>query len=142
MNEVRKCPWGAKALGKEVKNDIEDARVLSQALPLAKEGEVRVPVYNEDVEHIKELMSYYQFTTKQMSQQKNHLEALESKDGDKFTIKELKKSIKDFQETQRRVIEQIQTIIDTNEVYKNNYEDIKSIMGVGQIGAIALLYLF
>jgi len=132
----------AKALGIEVKNDIEDARVLSKALSLAKEGEVRVPVYDEDVEHIKELMSYYQFTTKQTTQQKNHLEALESKEGDKFTIKELKRSIKDFQEKQKRIIEQIQTIIDTNAVYKNDYGNIKSIMGVGQIGAIALLHLF
>ena len=132
----------AKALGVEVKNDIEDARVLSKVLPLAKEGEVRVPVYDEDVERIKELMSFYKFTTKQMSQQKNHLEALESKEGNKFTIKELKKSIKDFQEKQKRVIDQIQTIIDTNEVYKNDYENIKSIMGIGQIGAIALLHLF
>ena len=40
----------AKALGVEVKNDIEDARVLSKALTLAKEGEVKVPVFNEDVE--------------------------------------------------------------------------------------------
>jgi len=132
----------AKALGIEIKNDLEDARVLSKALPLAKEGEVRVPVYDDDVERIKELMSYYKFTTKQTTQQKNHLEALEVKDGDAFTIKELKKSIKDFQAKEKRIIEQIQIIIDSNEVYKNDYENIKSIMGIGQIGAIALLHLF
>ena len=38
-------------------------------------------------------MSYYKFTTKQTTQQKNHLEALESKGADIFAIKELKKSI-------------------------------------------------
>jgi transposase len=48
----------AKALGEEVKNDINDARVLSKAIELAKEDQVKVPVYNEDVEHIKELMSF------------------------------------------------------------------------------------
>ena len=60
----------AKALGIEVKNDFEDARVLSQALHLSKDGQVKVPVFNEDVEHIKELVSFYKFTNKQTTQQK------------------------------------------------------------------------
>ena len=132
----------AKALGEDVKNDIVDARVLSKALHIAKEGQVQVPVYDEDVERIKELMSYYKFTTKQTTQQKNHLEALTSKEGDAFAIRELKKSIKASKEKEARIIEQIQTIIDTNEKYKNDYENIISIMGIGQIGAIALLHLF
>ena len=132
----------AKALGVEVKNDVEDARVLSQALHIAKDGQVTVPVYDEDVERIKELMSYYKFTTKQTTQQKNHLESLESKDGDSFAIRDLKRSIKLSKEKESRIIEQIQTIIDTNAKYKNDYENIISIMGIGQIGAIALLHLF
>ena len=132
----------AKALGVEVKNDVEDARVLSQALHIAKDGQVTVPMYDEDVERIKELMSYYKFTTKQTTQQKNHLESLESKEGDTFAIKDLKRSIKSSKEKESRIIEQIQTIIDTNAKYKNDYENIVSIMGIGQIGAIALLHLF
>jgi transposase len=132
----------AKALGVEVKNDIEDARVLSQALHLAKEDQVKIPMYDEDVEHIKELMSYYKFTSKQTTQQKNHLESLMSKDGDSFAIKELKKSIKESKEKEQRIIDQIQIIINSNAKYKNNYENIISIMGIGQIGAIALLHLF
>ncbi len=84
----------AKALGEDVKNDIVDARVLSQALHIAKEGQVIVPVFDEDVERIKELMRYYKFTTKQTTQQKNHLESLTSKEGDPFAIRELKRSIK------------------------------------------------
>ena len=132
----------AKALGVEVKNDVEDARVLSQALHIAKDGQVTVPVYDEGVEHIKELMSYYKFTTKQTTQQKNHLESLESKDGDAFAIRDLKKSIKLSKEKESRIIEQIQIIIDANAKYKNDYENIISIIGIGQIGAIALLHLF
>ena len=132
----------AKALGVEVKNDIEDARVLSKALHLAKDNQVKVPIYNEDIEHIKELMSFYKFTKKQTTQQKNHLEALTSKDGDNFSIKELKKSIKDSQEKELRIIEQVQTLIDSTDEYKVAYDNIKSIKGVGQIGAIVLLHLF
>ena len=132
----------AKALGVEVKNDIEDARVLSKALHLAKDDQVKVPVYDEDVERIKELMSYYKFTTKQTTQQKNHMESLVSKDGDSFAIRELRKSIKESKTKEQRIIDQIQMIIDNNTKYKNDYENIISIMGIGQIGAIALLHLF
>lgn len=132
----------AKALGVEVKNDIEDARVLSKAIVIAREGQVKIPEYDGDVERIKELMAYYKFTTKQTTQQKNHLESLTSKEGDTFTIRELKKSIKDSKAKELRIIEQIQTIIDSNAKYKNDYENIISIMGVGQIGAISLLHLF
>ena len=132
----------AKALGVEVKNDIEDARVLSQALPLAKDGQVKVPVFNEDVEQIKELMSFYRFTKKQTTQQKNHLESLTSKDGDKFSIKELKKSIKESQEKESRIIEQVQTLIDSTDEYRVAFENITSIKGVGQIAGIVLLHLF
>ena len=132
----------AKALGVEVKNDIEDARVLSRALNLAKDGQVKVPVFNDDLEQIKELMSFYKFTKKQTTQQKNHLEALMSKDGDKFSIKELKKSIKESQEKELRIIEQVQTLIDSTNEYRIAYENITSIKGVGQIAGIALLHLF
>jgi transposase len=132
----------AKALGVEVKNDVEDARVLSQALPLAKDGQVKVPVFNEDVEQIKELMSYYKFNKKQTTQQKNHLESLTSKDGDKFSIKELKKSIEESIKKEQKIIEQVQTLIDSTDEYRVAYENITSIKGVGQIAGIALLHLF
>jgi len=132
----------AKALGVEVKNDVEDARVLSQALPLAKDGQVKVPVFNEDVEQIKELMSYYKFNKKQTTQQKNHLESLTSKDGDKFSIKELKKSIEESIKKEQKIIEQVQTLIDSTDEYRVAYANITSIKGVGQIAGIALLHLF
>jgi len=132
----------AKALGVEVKNDIEDARVLSKALPLAKEGEVKIPVFNEDVEQIKELMSFYKFTKKQTTQQSNHLESLTSKDGDKFSIKELQESIEDSKKKELRIIEQVQTLIDSTDEYRIAYENIISIKGVGQIAGIVLLHLF
>ena len=132
----------AKALGVEVKNDIEDARVLSKAFHLAKHGQVKVPVFNEDVEQIKELMSFYRFTKKQTTQQKNHLEALTSKYGDKFSIKELKKSIEESKKKELRIIEQVQTLIDSTDEYRIAYENITSIKGVGQIAGIVLLHLF
>lgn len=132
----------AKALGIEIKNDIEDARVLSKAITLAKKGQVRVPHYDEDVELIKELMSYYKLIVKQTSQQKNHLEALTSKEGSSYAIKALKKSISEFKIKSESVIDEIQQIINQDPQYKKSFENINSITGVGQKGAIALLHLF
>ena len=132
----------AKALGEEVKDDDIDARVLSQAIILAKEGQVKVPRYDADVEQIKELMSFYKFTTKQTSQLKNHLESLVSKEGDSFAIKELQKSIKLSKEKEKKIITKVQEMIDANPRYKKDFENITSITGIGQIGGIALLHLF
>ncbi len=132
----------AKALGVEVKNDEVDARVLAQAITLAKPHQIKVPVYDADVEQIKELMSFYKFTTKQTAQLKGHLESLVAKDGDKFSIKELKKSIAASKEREKRILEQVHQMIQSNPTYKKAYENITSIVGVGQIGGIALLHLF
>jgi len=132
----------AKALGIEVKNDEVDARVLAQAIVLAKASQIKVPVYDMDVEQIKELMSFYKFTCKQTAQLKGHLESLVAKAGDSFAIKELCKSIKASKEREKRIIEQVHQLIQSNADYKKAYENITSIIGVGQIGGIALLHLF
>jgi len=132
----------AKALGEEVKNDEVDARVLAKAITLAKPHQIKIPVYDADVEQIKELMSFYKFTTKQTAQLKGHLESLVSKDGDKFSIKELKKSIATSKEREKRIVDQVHQMIQSNPTYKKAYKNITSIVGVGQIGGIALLHLF
>lgn len=132
----------SKALGVEVKNDEIDAKVLAQAIVLAKPHQIKVPAYDKDVEQIKELMSFYKFTTKQTSQLKNHLESLVSKEGDKFSIKELNKSIVASKDREKRILSQVHTMIQDNPNYKKVYENITSITGVGQIGGIALLHLF
>jgi len=132
----------AKALGVEVKNDIEDARVLSQTVSLAKEGEVKVPDYDGEIELLKELMSYYKFSTKQKTQIKNHLEALISKDGSSFAIKEIKRSIKEAEDKEQRILDQMQKIINNKPEYKKAYENITSIKGIAQVSGIALLHLF
>ncbi len=132
----------AKAIGTEIKNDIEDARVLCQSIVIAKEGQVTIPAYSENVERIKELMGYYKFLTKQTNQQKNHLEALVSKGADAFTIKELKKAIKESKLKEQRILDKLHELIQSNEEYKQAYENITSIMGVGPIAGIVLLHLF
>ena len=132
----------AKALGVEVKNDEVDAKVLAKSITLAKPHQIKIPLYDYDVEQIKELMSFYKFTTKQTAQLRGHLESLVAKDGDKFSIKELKKSIATSKEREKRILEQVHQMIQSNPTYKKAYDNITSIVGVGQIAGIALLHLF
>ncbi len=87
-------------------------------------------------------MSFYKFTKKQTTQQKNHLESLISKNGDKFSIKELKKSIEESKKKEQKIIEQVEALIDSTDEYKVAFENITSIKGVGQIAGIVLLHLF
>lgn len=43
---------------------------------------------------------------------------------------------------EQKIIEQVQILIDSTDEYRIAYENINSIKGIGQIGSIALLYLF
>lgn len=92
----------AKALGQRSKTDKIDARILSKAIAVAEEDEIRVPYLNSVVEEMKELMSYYKFTVKQRVKVNNHLEALESKKGNRYAINDLKKSMKAYKLQEKR----------------------------------------
>jgi len=132
----------AKAYGNRNKTDKIDAKLLSEAIVLAKDGEITIPVINPLVETIKEMMSYYKFTIKQRVMANNHLESISSKDGDKYVIKSLQKEIKILKDKEGEIIDNIKAIIDNDENLSQGYENIKTIMGVGKIGAIVLLHLF
>jgi len=124
----------AKALGQRNKTDEIDSIVLSKSLHLAR--------VNEEAENIKELMSYYKFTSKQCNKTSNHLEALSSKDGNSYAIKELKKSIKDLKKKEIEILSKVQDIIENNDDLLLKYNNIKTVSGIGKIGAIVLLHLF
>ena len=132
----------SKALGQRNKTDEVDSIVLSKSLHLAREDEIKVPYINEEAESIKELMSYYKFTSKQRNKTSNHLEALSSKDGNKYAIKELNKSIKDLKKKEVEILSKVQDIIENNEDLFLKYNNIKTLSGIGRIGAIVLLHLF
>lgn len=132
----------AKALGQRNKTDEVDSIVLSKSLHLARDNEIKVPYINEEAEDIKELMSYYKFTSKQKTKTSNHLEALSAKDGNTYAINELKKSIKDLQKKEIDILSKVHKIIEANEELLLKYNNIKTLSGIGKIGAIVLLHLF
>lgn len=132
----------SKALGQRNKNDLVDAQVLAQALVIAKGNDIKVPIIDKTIEEIKELISYYKFITKNTTRQICQLEAIKTKDGNKYMIEDLKKSIKDSKKKEAEILAKIKVIIDSNEDLKKSYNNIKSLTGIGEIGAIVLLHLF
>lgn len=94
----------AKASGNRNKTDINDAKVLSEAIVLAKEDEIEIPAISLVVENIKELMSYYKFTVKQRVMANNHLESIAVKDGNSYVITSLKDEISRLKSEENNII--------------------------------------
>lgn len=132
----------SKALGQRNKTDLIDAQVLSKSLHLAKDNEIKVPYINKEAENIKELMGYYKFLSKQKTKTINHLESLSSKEGNSYAINELKKSIKNLKKQETDVLIKIKKIIYSEKDLLNGYTNIKTLSGIGEVGAIVLLHLF
>lgn len=132
----------ARAIGSRNKSDKVDSFILSSAIVIAKENEVKVPIINEKQETIKELMTYYKFIVKQRIQHNNHLESIKVKDGNTYIIKDLEKSIKKLKQQEKDITDNILALIHNDSKLSNDFNNIKSIKGVGDIAAIVLLHLF
>ncbi|CAA6803664.1 MAG: IS110 family transposase [uncultured Sulfurovum sp.] len=132
----------SKAIAQRNKSDVIDARVLAQAISIARKNEIRIPTINPIVEEIKELMSYYKLKVKQRVQLSNHLEALSVKNSNKTLVKTIQKELKALKNQEETIIETINSIINKDEVLLKKYNAIISIKGIGNIAAIVLLHLF
>jgi len=132
----------SKAIAQRNKSDVIDARVLAQAISIARKNEIRIPTINPIVEEIKELMSYYKLKVKQRVQLSNHLEALSVKNSNKTLVKSIQKELKALKKQEETIIETINSIINKDEVLLKKYNAIVSIKGIGNIAAIVLLHLF
>jgi len=132
----------AKAIAQRNKSDKIDARVLSQSIVIAKEGEIKVPTVDPLVEHFKEMIGYYRLLVKQANQLKNHQEALTAKRASKTIINSVKKQIKALVKEQKALVEEMLKIIQQDNVLSKKYHAIISIPGVGELTAIVLLHLF
>jgi transposase len=132
----------AKAHGERNKTDMVDAKVLSQAIVLAKKGEIKVPTYDKRVEEMHDLMSYYKFTVKSRVRLNNHLESLIAKDGCLYAIAELKKEVKKYRLKESEINSKILEIINKDEKLKQDFKNISSLSGIGEKIGIVLLHLF
>jgi len=138
----RKSSNFAKVIGLRNKNDEIDARMLSQMIITARESEIKIPIIDEIVEDIKDLIVYYKLLTKQKTQNKNQLEAINTKDGSSIVIKNLKQEIKLLIKKEKDILLEIKKIIAKDEKLHNAFLNIQTIKSVGEISAIVLLHHF
>ncbi len=87
------------------------------------------------------LMSYYKFIVKSRVMSVNHLESITAKDGVIYAINELQKEIKSYKEKEKDILAEIVKIITKDDKLKQGFENIKSIIGIGEKSAIILLTL-
>jgi len=132
----------AKSMGERNKTDRVDAKLLSRAIVLADSTDIKVPFYDQRVEDMKTIMSYYKFVVKSRVRSNNHLESIVAKDGLAYTIDSLKDEIKEYKTKEKDILSQITDIINEDDKLKQDYENIKSITGIGEKSAIVLLHLF
>lgn len=132
----------SKAIGQRGKCDKVDAKMLSRCISIAREGEVRIPCVNSVEQEVRELIGYYKFTTKQRVQTSNHLEAIKIKEGSFYVAKELQKEIKALAIKEKEIITKIKELIEKDDNLSSRFTNIKSIVGIGDIGAVALIHLF
>lgn len=132
----------SKANGNRNKSDLDDARVLSRAIVLAKKEEIVVPSISHVVEDIKEMMSYYKLIIKQRVMASNHLESIAVKEGNAYVIAGLEDEIKILKKRENDIVANIRKVIDSSKDLTNGFENIQSIVGIGELGSIVLLHLF
>ena len=72
----------------------------------------------------------------------NHLESITVKDGNNYVILSLENEIKTLKKRENDIVVNIKKIIDGDKDLSDGFENIKSIAGIGELGAIVLLHLF
>ena len=97
---------------------------------IASENDIRVPIYDKNVEDIKDYMSYYKFVVKQLVQAKNVLEAMNHNQSNKHILKSLEKKIDTFQKESLEIIMKIKKIISQDQLLYQSFNNIKTIKAV------------
>ena len=132
----------AKTLGHRNKSDKIDAKLLHEIGILAKETDITIPTIDEDAHQLKSLFKYARRVMKERIALSNYLEAAIHHQEDAFIIRRIRTHIKRLQAEEKAMLERMLKMINENQKYKQSYENITSIKGIGSIGGLALMYLF
>ena len=132
----------AKALDNRSKSDIIDSKMLYKFHVMLSTSEIRVPVINTVQEELSEMLTYFKFIQRERVSFSNHLEALDSKNGSIMIIKKLKQEIKHLIAEEENMIVSMKKLLLSDSKIKQDFENITSIVGIGDRAAIALMHLF
>lgn len=131
----------AKALGNRNKTDKIDARMLSNAISIADKKDIKVPVINKLYEDLQELNSYRSLLIKQRTQCINHLESKQYNNSE-FLINKLKEEIERLNKEEEKILEEIKSLISSDDKLKQSFLNLQTIKRVGEKTAIELLIHF
>jgi transposase len=132
----------AKAIGQRNKSDIDDAKMLSRMIVTALNEDIKVTTINDTVEELNELISYYKFLLKQRTQNKNHLEAIITRNPSSIIVKNVQQEIKALNLRIEKIIKKMKDILKKDQNLYQSFSNILTIKGVGDISAIILLHHF
>jgi len=132
----------AKTIKNRNKTDKVDARMLSRMQILAQPNDIKVPYRDAKAHQIRSLMKYYQSLIKEENRLSNYLEAATYNLEDDYVLNKVQKKVTNLKKEQDTIISKILKIIKDNKDYKQAYDNITSIKGVGEKSGIILLYLF
>ena len=128
-----------KMRGKNDKKDAEDLRKFVFVFP----EEVKETKFDERVEKLKTLVSLYEKTQKDITNWKNRLTHMKDYfSGRKEVIEDMKGVIKKLEKNKRRLLKEINSIINEDEELKRKREYIRSMYGVGEVISMVLLVFF
>jgi len=132
----------AKTLGHRNKSDKIDARLLHRIGILAREKDIVIPAIDEDAHKLTSFFKYARRLMKERVALTNYLEAAIHHQEDTFIIRRIRANIKRLQSEEDEIFQRMLELINANKEYKQSYENITSIKGIGPAGGIALMYLF
>ena len=132
----------AKALDNRSKSDIIDAKMLYKFHVMLSTNEISIPIVNTVQEELSEMLTYFRFIQKERVSFSNHLEALSAKDGSSTIVNKLKKEIKHLKTEEEKMIILMKKIVIHDAKMRQDFENITSIIGIGDRAAIALIHLF
>ncbi len=124
--------------GKNDAKDAEDLRKFVFVFP----DEVKETKVDERVERLKKLVSLYEKIQKDITNWKNRLSQIKEYDLSDEAIKSIKRIIKELERSKRKVLKEINMLIDEDEELRRRREYIKSMYGVGDVISMALLIFF
>ena len=132
----------AKAQGERNKSDPIDARLLASIHVVAGPGQIKVPEINEEVELLKEYMSYYKFIQSQRTRYENQLESAQAKGNVVPLVRRLQKEVERLKREEQEILNQLKESVDASSELSKHFEHITSLKGVGDVAGLALLHLF
>lgn len=132
----------AKSLKSRNKTDKADARMLSQMHPLARPDQIVVPAYDEALFNLQSHLRYYKNLVKERVIKTNQLEAALHRGDDPFVLRRLRARINSLRQEEKELAEAIAAIIQNHAPYKERYEAIVSLKGIGPVAGAVLFELF